>query len=171
MPKRVHSASDRDDDAESTQHLNASKRARKAPELVSKACGLTRLSSITFPRPIFVKNSTMLYELTSLKTGNYSVNIFFDYRAKGWFSFLSQILTHLSFSSFSRANADYYSTIKDPIDLTQIQEKLHKNDYQTFEEFLDDLELLFNNAKTFYRVREKLFSMPERKTSPFAPVL
>jgi hypothetical protein len=51
-----------------------------------------------------------------------------------------------------RANAEYYSTIKDPIDLTQIQEKLHKNEYNTFEEFLDDLELLFNNAKSFYRV-------------------
>ena len=36
MPKRVHSASDRDDDAESSQHLNASKRTRKTPQLVSE---------------------------------------------------------------------------------------------------------------------------------------
>jgi hypothetical protein len=34
MPKRVHSASDRDDDGESTSNQSASKRTRKATELV-----------------------------------------------------------------------------------------------------------------------------------------
>ena len=56
-----------------------------------------------------------------------------------------------------RANADYYSSIKDPIDLTEIQEKIHSDEYSSFEQFLHDIELLLNNTKNFYRVKEKIF--------------
>ena len=81
---------------------------------------------------------------------NFSPNISFVCRAKGSFPLIDRPHSPLA---PCRAHADYYSTIKDPIDLTQIQTKVHQNEYQTFEEFLDDLELLFNNAKNFYRVR------------------
>jgi len=58
--------------------------------------------------------------------------------------------------SKSRSNTDYYNSIKDPIDLTQIQEKIHSDEYSSFEQFLDDIELLLNNAKDFYRVKIKI---------------
>ena len=58
---------------------------------------------------------------------------------------------HLTFFYSSRGNADYYTAIKDPIDLTQIQQKIHSDDYTSYEQFLDDFDLLLTNAKNFYR--------------------
>lgn len=52
----------------------------------------------------------------------------------------------------SRAHADYYSTIENPIDFTQIQQKIHSEEYTSFEQFLGDIELLLTNAKTYHRV-------------------
>jgi protein polybromo-1 len=46
--------------------------------------------------------------------------------------------------------------IKQPIDLIRIQQKLRTDEYQTLEQFSDDIQLLLNNAKTFYRVKENL---------------
>lgn len=59
----------------------------------------------------------------------------------------------MNYSCLSRGNADYYSSIKEPIDLTQIEQKIHSNDYSSYEEFLADLDLLLTNAKNFYRVK------------------
>ncbi|CAF1411121.1 unnamed protein product [Adineta ricciae] len=50
-----------------------------------------------------------------------------------------------------RANAEYYASIKQPIDLIRIQQKIRTDEYQTIEQFIDDIQLLINNAKTFYR--------------------
>ena len=47
--------------------------------------------------------------------------------------------------------------IKQPIDLIRIQQKLRTDEYQTLEQFNDDIQLLLNNAKTFYRVKDKTF--------------
>jgi hypothetical protein len=48
--------------------------------------------------------------------------------------------------------------IKQPIDLIRIQQKLRTDEYQTLEQFSDDIQLLLTNAKTFYRVKKnKIF--------------
>jgi hypothetical protein len=56
-------------------------------------------------------------------------------------------------NNFHRAHADYYTLIKQPIDLIRIQQKIRTDEYQTFEQFIDDIQLLLTNAKTFYRVK------------------
>ncbi|UJR28717.1 hypothetical protein I4U23_009946 [Adineta vaga] len=43
------------------------------------------------------------------------------------------------------------TTIKQPIDLIRIQQKIRTDEYQTLEQFTDDIQLLITNAKTFYR--------------------
>lgn len=53
---------------------------------------------------------------------------------------------------FYRTHSDYYTLIKQPIDLIRIQQKIRTDEYQNLEQFIDDIELLLNNAKTFYRV-------------------
>jgi len=45
--------------------------------------------------------------------------------------------------------------IKQPIDLIRIQQKLRTDEYQTLEQFSDDIQLLLTNAKTFYRVKKE----------------
>jgi histone acetyltransferase len=44
---------------------------------------------------------------------------------------------------------DYYNVIKDPIDLSKIQEKLNNGIYKTKEMFLADITLMCENCKTF----------------------
>jgi hypothetical protein len=49
-----------------------------------------------------------------------------------------------------RTNAAYFQAIKNPIDLTAIQQRINNNFYKTLQDFADDMVLMFNNAKTFY---------------------
>ncbi|VDO49624.1 unnamed protein product [Haemonchus placei] len=51
-----------------------------------------------------------------------------------------------------RAEPDYYKQVKSPIDFTRIQQKLKTEEYQTFEEFCEDVELLVDNTRTYYKV-------------------
>jgi len=50
-----------------------------------------------------------------------------------------------------RANADYYSTIKNPIDFTQIQQKIHSEQYKSIDQLIEDIDLLLTNAKNYHR--------------------
>ena len=54
-------------------------------------------------------------------------------------------------SSKSRANTQYYAQIAQPIDLTQIEQKLNDNLYVNVDDFDADFNLLVTNAKTFYK--------------------
>ncbi|CAF4674713.1 unnamed protein product [Rotaria sp. Silwood1] len=112
MPKRIHSASDRDDNNEST---STSKRTRKATE---------------------INNLCQEYYDT-----------FLSYKSEDE-RLLCENFIRLP---TKRANTDYYTSIKEPIDLTEIQQKIHTDQYDSFEQFLDDIELLINNAKNYYR--------------------
>ena len=91
MPKRVHSASDRDDE---TPHPNASKRTRKASDLVTPfATVVVLIDHSFFFRRISAKNFTIHFDRINLKMENFSPNIFFVCRAKGsTFSFLTVVL-------------------------------------------------------------------------------
>ncbi|KAJ1355467.1 Protein polybromo-1 [Parelaphostrongylus tenuis] len=50
-----------------------------------------------------------------------------------------------------RTEPDYYKQIKSPIDLTRIQQKLKTEEYQSFDEFCNDIELLIDNTRNYYK--------------------
>ncbi len=104
---------------------------------------------------IFVKKSTMHYELINPKIVELFVKVSFVYQANGITLF--QIILINAFL-FLRTHAEYYTLIKQPIDLIRIQQKIRTDEYQTLEQFIDDIQLLLTNAKTFYRVKEKSIS-------------
>ncbi|KAF7257005.1 hypothetical protein EG68_05957 [Paragonimus skrjabini miyazakii] len=49
-----------------------------------------------------------------------------------------------------RSNAEYYETIKEPIDLARIQSKIKADEYETVEQMAADISLLIENTKSFY---------------------
>ena len=154
MPKRVHSASDRDDDTESTSNQSAPKRNRKTAddrEIVRKSSSHRIHFYLYFFRINFVRKSTMPYVLINPKIVEFFVKVLFVYQAKGIFLFRKTLF--FKFICF-RTHAEYYTLIKQPIDLIRIQQKLRTDEYQTLEQFSDDIQLLLNNARTFYRVKE-----------------
>ncbi len=51
-----------------------------------------------------------------------------------------------------RTNQDYYNSIKQPIDIIKIQQKLKTDEYETFQQFNEDMTLLFTNAMQYYDV-------------------
>lgn len=59
--------------------------------------------------------------------------------------------------SISRSLADYYDIITSPIDLLKIQQKLKTEEYVDVNQFSSDIELMVNNAKTYYKVIILLF--------------
>lgn len=51
-----------------------------------------------------------------------------------------------------RSNPEYYDVIENPIDFARISYKLKNEDYQSYDEFYEDMETVLENAKRFYPV-------------------
>lgn len=50
-----------------------------------------------------------------------------------------------------RQEPSYYDVVDNPIDLLRVQQKLKTESYEDVEELTNDLELLVNNSKAFYK--------------------
>lgn len=51
-----------------------------------------------------------------------------------------------------RSAPSYYSIIKQPIDLTTIAKNISENRYHRIDEFIDDMNLIFQNCSTYNKV-------------------
>ena len=65
------------------------------------------------------------------------------------------ILTCISII-YIRSAPEYYESIKQPIDLLKIQQKLKTEEYDEIEQLTEDVQLLVKNAKSYYQVRVRV---------------
>jgi histone acetyltransferase len=66
---------------------------------------------------------------------------------------------------------DYYEIIKEPIDLKTMQDSVNKGHYDTIEKFLEDVEKMFRNARTYNKKDTVYYKMADKLEASLKPFL
>merc|ERR1712096_288991 len=66
---------------------------------------------------------------------------------------------------------DYFSIIKNPIDLGTIKQRIKEDYYKTLEEYLDDINLVWDNCLTYNRPGSEISIMAETLIKLFKKLL
>lgn len=108
-------------------------------------------SSSSTPTPTKLQQQQTLTKQSQKQVQNYIqdlLDIIRSYRTDSPSKCPSETFTRLP---SKRSHAQYYTQIQQPIDLTQIQQKITNATYTNVDEFEADFTLLITNAKTFYK--------------------
>jgi hypothetical protein len=62
---------------------------------------------------------------------------------------------------------DYPTIIKRPMDLSTVLKNLNKNKFKTIEAFLDDIDLIWKNCKTYNQVESPIYEQAENMEKIF----
>ena len=66
---------------------------------------------------------------------------------------------------------DYYQTITKPIDLSTMRERVQQGHYDTVDLFIEDIELMFKNARIYNRKDTVYYKMADKLESSIKPFL
>ena len=63
--------------------------------------------------------------------------------------------------------ADYYAVIKEPMDFSTMRDKLNQHRYRCIEEFIKDIQLVFNNCFRYNGVESRVGEMGRNVQNDF----
>lgn len=89
---------------------------------------------------------------------------------------IEQMLSHTSSWPFKDpvgrdAAPDYYDTISNPIDIKTIRERVKQGQYDTLEKFVEDVQRIFDNARTYNKEDTVYYKMANKLEEFIQPFL
>jgi hypothetical protein len=66
---------------------------------------------------------------------------------------------------------NYFNVIKEPMDVSKIEEKLQSNSYVSLKEFTRDVNLIWQNAMTFNPIGTQIYNMASELSEFFNKIL
>jgi histone acetyltransferase len=135
------------------------------------------------PESLKIKGYCEIEEIDGIKQVNYNPSIEVSYQDEekdaktGCFNFiLEQMMADNSSWPFkepvgSDVAPDYYEIIRDPIDLRTMQERINIGYYDTIGKFVEDVERMFRNCKTYNKRDTVYYKMAEKLEGVIKPFL